>query len=292
MNNKKWPWKVNVKNSNQDVSKYPKISIITSSFNQGQYIEETIRSVVYQNYPNFEYIIIDGGSTDNTIEIINKYSIYISYWVSEPDFGCANALNKGLEKATGEFFYYLNSDDYLLENALSIFYNHLCKYPSYNVYYGNGLILDERNNLSYKFYSGFWSLQNYLNGLAPIAQQATFLDLNFIKKQNLKFNEQNKTCWDGELLVDFALQDASFSRMSFKSVIGVFRLHGTSITGSGTNYETYSNDLNRISKKIISFKPNLLVQNGMFYKVKNILGDPLMYVHRLCAKAFKAKLIN
>ena len=97
---------------------YPKISIITPSFNQGQYIEQTILSVINQQYPNLEYIIIDGGSSDNTVDIIKKYESYITYWVSEPDKGQSDALNKGLIKCTGEIFNWINSDDYLEENAL------------------------------------------------------------------------------------------------------------------------------------------------------------------------------
>jgi glycosyltransferase involved in cell wall biosynthesis len=97
---------------------YPKISIVTPSYNQGQYIEETILSIINQNYPNLEYVIIDGGSTDNTIEIIKKYEKHLAYWVSEPDKGQSDAINKGLAKCTGEVFNWLNSDDYLAENSL------------------------------------------------------------------------------------------------------------------------------------------------------------------------------
>jgi glycosyltransferase involved in cell wall biosynthesis len=91
---------------------YPKISIITPSLNQGDFIEKTIDSVLSQNYPNLDYIIIDGGSSDNSIEIIKKYSKYLSYWVSEKDNGQASAINKGLKLAKGEFANWLNSDDY------------------------------------------------------------------------------------------------------------------------------------------------------------------------------------
>ena len=92
---------------------YPKISIVTPSFNQGQYIEQTILSVIGQDYPNLEYIIIDGGSSDNTVEIIKKYADKIIYWISDPDNGQSDALNKGLAKCTGEIFNWINSEDYL-----------------------------------------------------------------------------------------------------------------------------------------------------------------------------------
>ena len=122
VNENRWTWvrdrslSVNQKISN--FSTLPLISIITPSYNQGQYLEETIRSVLLQNYPNLEYIVIDGGSTDNSIEIIKKYEKYIAYWVSEPDKGQVDAINKGLKKSTGKIWSYLNSDDLLYPNAL------------------------------------------------------------------------------------------------------------------------------------------------------------------------------
>lgn len=100
------------------IQQFPKISIVTASYNQGQFIEETILSVLNQNYPNLEYIIIDGGSTDNSVEIIKKYEQHLTYWVSEKDKGQANAINKGLQLCTGEIFNWLNSDDYLEPGAL------------------------------------------------------------------------------------------------------------------------------------------------------------------------------
>ena len=101
-----------------NASDYPKISIITPSFNQGQFIEETIQSIISQAYPNLEYIIIDGGSQDGSVEIIRKYESKLAYWVSEPDRGQAHAINKGLERCTGDIFGWINSDDLLLPGAL------------------------------------------------------------------------------------------------------------------------------------------------------------------------------
>ena len=97
---------------------YPKISIVTPSLNQGKFLEQTIVSVLDQNYPNLEYIVIDGGSTDGSVEIIKKYSDHITYWISEPDKGQSDAINKGLDKANGEIFNWINSDDFYEPGAL------------------------------------------------------------------------------------------------------------------------------------------------------------------------------
>jgi glycosyltransferase involved in cell wall biosynthesis len=100
-------------------SAWPRITIVTPSFNQGQFLEETIRSVLLQGYPNLEYMVIDGGSTDNSVEIIKKYESWLAYWVSEKDRGQCHAINKGWQRATGELIAYLSSDDTYLPGALS-----------------------------------------------------------------------------------------------------------------------------------------------------------------------------
>lgn len=114
-----WPWTVE---HNPGVyegrSEWPRISIITPSFNQAQFLEETIRSVLLQNYPNLQYAVIDGGSTDGSVDIIRKYATWIDFWVSEKDRGQSHAINKGLERCDGKWRNWLNSDDYLLPGAL------------------------------------------------------------------------------------------------------------------------------------------------------------------------------
>ncbi|MDX2042636.1 MAG: glycosyltransferase family 2 protein [Acidobacteriota bacterium] len=111
-----WPW-TDACEPTADVS-LPKISVITPSFNQGSFLEQTIRSVLLQSYPNLEYIIMDGGSTDESVEIIRRYETWLTDWSSEKDRGQSHAINKGLAKSTGEILCWLNSDDYFFPGAL------------------------------------------------------------------------------------------------------------------------------------------------------------------------------
>lgn len=97
----------------------PKISVITPSYNQAQFVEATLQSVLDQNYPNLEYIVIDGGSTDGSAEIIERYADQLTYWVSEKDSGQSQAINKGLRRATGDILCWLNSDDTFLPGTLA-----------------------------------------------------------------------------------------------------------------------------------------------------------------------------
>ena len=117
--NKGWPWDTETASTAySNFNFWPKISIITPSLNQVNFLEETIRSILLQNYPNLEFIIIDGGSTDGSIEVIKKYEKWITYWISEKDNGQSHAINKGLLKISGTLFNWINSDDILAPSSL------------------------------------------------------------------------------------------------------------------------------------------------------------------------------
>jgi glycosyltransferase involved in cell wall biosynthesis len=142
-----WPWteeSPQLPDTMPDGRPWPKISIVTPSLNQGQFIEETIRSVLLQGYPNLEYIIMDGESTDCSIDIIRKYEKWLGYWSAEKDRGQADALNKGFSKSTGSICVYLNSDDLFLPQAFSIAALHAMKDVNFkwlasSVLYGQNL---------------------------------------------------------------------------------------------------------------------------------------------------------
>lgn len=116
-----WPWTeetAQLPDTMPDGNPWPKITVVTPSYNQGKYLEETLRSVLLQGYPDLEYIVIDGGSTDCSAEIVKKYEPSLAYRLCEPDRGQAEAINKGLVRATGEIFNWINSDDLLLPGTL------------------------------------------------------------------------------------------------------------------------------------------------------------------------------
>lgn len=125
------------------MSAYPRITVVTPSFNQAPYIEQTLCSVLDQGYPNLEYIVIDGGSTDGSADIIRRYADRLTYWVSEPDQGQTHAINKGMARATGELRAYLNSDDLYVPGALELVAEAYSKHPGADLFYGDCRVIDE-----------------------------------------------------------------------------------------------------------------------------------------------------
>ncbi len=122
---------------------WPKVTIVTPSFNQGQYLEQTIRSVLEQGYPNLEYIVMDGGSTDNSVEIIKHYADRLSYWQSKSDKGQAEAIAKGFEMATGDIIGWVNSDDLLLPGALIVVGKSFLNNDSFIAVTGRSVYIDQ-----------------------------------------------------------------------------------------------------------------------------------------------------
>lgn len=120
-----------------------KITVVTPSYNQGMFLEATILSVLEQNYPNLEYIIIDGGSTDNSVDIIKKYESHLSYWVSENDNGQTEAINKGLMRATGDIVTWLNSDDVYVPGALAAITKFFSERTDVEMVFGDAHIIDQ-----------------------------------------------------------------------------------------------------------------------------------------------------
>ncbi len=121
---------------------WPKISVVTPSWNQGAFIEETFKSIHSQGYPNLEHIVIDGGSTDDSVDIINRYEDRLAYWVSEPDEGQTDALAKGFDRATGDILCWLNSDDLFEPGCLFEVAEYFMRHPDVQFIYGDGRWID------------------------------------------------------------------------------------------------------------------------------------------------------
>ena len=140
-----WPWTEEsppLRSTPPEGTPWPKVSIVTPSLNQGQFIEETIRSVLLQGYPDLEYLVVDGGSTDDTIDIVKKYGHWISHWESEPDRGQSHAINKGFARAKGEIVAWLNSDDFYLPGAVAAAARFLTAHPEAALVYGQVRVVD------------------------------------------------------------------------------------------------------------------------------------------------------
>ncbi|MBL8006844.1 MAG: glycosyltransferase [Ignavibacteria bacterium] len=187
-----------------DGKKWPKISIVTVSFNMVNYIEDTILSVISQQYPNLEYIVIDGGSRDGTVDIIKKYEKWITYWISEPDKGMYDAIQKGFKKATGDIMAYINSDDKFHYNAFfsaaTIFSANedvewiLGRASFYN---DEGTIVDVKDLKK-------WSKYNYYTGdYKWIQQESVFWKRSLWIKAGSKINTELKYAGDYELWLRF-----------------------------------------------------------------------------------------
>jgi glycosyltransferase involved in cell wall biosynthesis len=149
-----WPWTEEsppLPEEQRVGSPYPRISVVTPSYNQGAFLEETIRSVLLQGYPDLEYIVIDGGSTDESVRIIREYEPWITYWVSEPDSGQTDAINKGISKASGDILAWLNSDDFYCPEALRRVGRYVAASPHIDLLYGDCEMVDGSGSVYDRF---------------------------------------------------------------------------------------------------------------------------------------------
>lgn len=158
-----------------------KISIITPSFNQARYIKETIESIHSQNYPDLEHLVIDGSSTDNTVEILKQYEHHLR-WISEPDSGQANAINKGFRQATGDIVTWLNSDDVYLPQTLRRVADFLTRHPQVDVIYGDYVLIDNEGQVLLRKKEIPFDYNILLYGLDYISQPTTFFRRSIFDK--------------------------------------------------------------------------------------------------------------
>jgi len=225
-----------------------RVSIVTVSFNQADFLKDCIESVLNQEYKNLEYIVVDAGSTDGSRELIESYGSKIIK-IFEPDEGPADGLNKGFAKAGGDIFGFLNSDDYLLPDAIAEVTRHFNKFKSVDIVSGHSLIVDEHGNTLRKFFSDRMGLIRYAYQGVILSQPSTFFRSSLFRKAG-GFNQHNRSNWDGELYSDFAILRSKFSLIN--KFLSAYRLHEGSITSSGRMHEMHKQHLVSSFEKIMN----------------------------------------
>jgi len=212
----------------------PKISIVTPSYGQGEYIETTIRSILLQNYPNLEYIVIDGGSKDNTVDVIKKYENNITYWISEKDSGQSDAINKGIAKCTGDVFNWLNSDDYYDKNCFYNLVKRINENPNWHCI--SGEIFMFGGNYESKVFDGTKLKPTLLETMlyTVLVQPVSFF--NFQKlKSTIYVNINFHYCMDQELWLRFLIEYGQKNIFYTENIFTYFRVHNNSKTGIEEN---------------------------------------------------------
>ena len=152
----------------------PLVSIVTPSFNQVQFLEETLLSILDQDYPRLECIVVDGGSTDGSLEIIERYAARLAHWISEADLGQADAINKGFASARGQIFAWLNSDDTYLPGAISEAVEYLKSHPQVGMVYGSAYYIDAGGRRIGRYPARSTDYRGLRRGVNNVTQQAMF----------------------------------------------------------------------------------------------------------------------
>lgn len=270
----------------------PKLSIIIPSYNQGAYIEETLLSIINQNYPAKELIVIDGGSTDNTVDIIKRYEQHITYWVSENDNGQSHAINKGFAKATGDYIAWMNSDDVYSKEAFKVIFTKPA-IEQYDFIFGAvnvGEYVDEKAvyyGFNKKRKLGLYNLLHFFYSADYIIpSQSVFIKRDFILQHNIGFlNEGYHYCMDMEWYCRIAL--ARPLQFEYTEALSFFRINNSTKTGSQyfgmqaeaiqvfLNYRKYLNSIQeRKMFKLIFYHriKNALFRNKINVKINSLLA--------------------
>lgn len=283
INKNGWPWTTESRPIGPimpDGKPWPRISIITPSYNQGRFIEETIRSVLLQNYPNLEYIIMDGGSTDSSKEIIKKYDQWLTYWVSEKDNGQADAIFRGFEKASGDIIAWINSDDFYLIDAFR-YVTQLYSQLSAEFIIGGNIYIDEngKKKARLKGYTQDYSSLLYFGQY--IAQPACFWSRKSFFEVG-GYDRDLKFAFDYDLFLRLTRHTKSHRLNKY---ISIFREHPDSKSSTQWHevgikevkelqYHHRVNDIDEDKINLIIKKERLRL---LFYKCKsitNILHKP------------------
>lgn len=202
-----------------------RVSIVTPSYNQAEFLEETIRSVLGQDYPAIEYIVVDGGSTDGSVEIVKRYADRLAWWVSEPDGGQTAALNKGFARANGDYVGWINSDDTLLPGAVSTAVAALEARPDAALAFGDAVVVDEQGGRLRLFKAEDLDVREMLRRCRdPIVQQGSLIRRDALDVVG-GVDESLHTCFDFKLMIALGLR---YPSVRIDEPLGTYRLHPAS----------------------------------------------------------------
>lgn len=232
-----------------------KISIVTPSYNQGKFIEETILSIIDQRNVDLEYFVIDGGSTDNSVNIIKKYADRINYWVSEKDNGQSEAINKGWSQVSGDIIAYLNSDDCYTSGALKLVEDFFIKNPDVDIVVGKTIFIDENSQETqgFEFMDVSEVNDSVILDTCNIPQPSTFLRKRVVDKIGM-FDIQLHYVFDYDYWVRAYLADFKF--LFVKDVLSKFRLHNQSKTMTDYKKGKFDRDFLTVYEKHFSLRNN------------------------------------
>jgi glycosyltransferase involved in cell wall biosynthesis len=206
----------------------PRISIVTPSLNQGQFLERTLYSVISQNYPALEYVVQDGGSTDRSVDIVRRYARWLSHWVSEPDEGQADALNRGFGLTSGEIMAYLNADDLLLPGALAYVAGYFTAHPDIDVVYGHRIIID-----GYDHQVGVHVLPAHDDQMLSlfdfVPQETLFWRRSAWEAAGGRLDASLRFALDWDLLI--RMRDSGAKMVRLPRFLGAFRVHDDQKSG-------------------------------------------------------------
>jgi len=224
---------------------FPRISIITPSYNQGRFLEETIQSVLNQNYPNLEYLIIDGGSKDESIDIIRRYERSLSFWVSEPDQGQSQAINKGFELMSGDIISWLNSDDILLPGSLRLISEYFRNDPHLQWMVGHPMVVDEHSHIiDQRLHYIKPSFNILLFTFYTLNQESVFFRKGALGERRLRTDLYY--CFDYELWLSMAGQFGP--PKIHQGFLAAYRYHGSQKT---RRYEEYMLETERMKLELL-----------------------------------------
>ena len=264
----------------------PRVSIVTISFNQAKFLERAIRSVVEQDYPDIEYIVVDPGSTDGSRDIIERYRSRITKVILEPDNGPSDGLNKGFAAATGEILGYINADDAYLPGAIGKAVAAFEARPRADVIYGHSYIIDGDGNVVRRSRSVPFDLRLYAYGGVIVMQQSTFFRSRAFAKAG-GFNESNRISWDGELLVDLARTGSQFALID--EYWSAFALYPGSISSSVKRNQLYKSNQARLFQAITQreFDQTSKILFSLA-RIEKWLRNPRIPIYRVIDKFFGA----